>query len=44
MRQEEWEMWAFSNNLRWLAHFSQSHTENCWSHYEEFGNRQQALG
>jgi hypothetical protein len=44
MRLEEGEMYAFSTNLRWLAHFSKSHTENCLSHYEEFGSRQQALG
>ena len=37
-------MQAFSNNLRGLANFSNSHAENCWSHYEELGSRQQALG
>ena len=29
MRHEEGKMQAFSSNLRWLAHFSKSHTENC---------------
>src|SRR5262245_38449797 len=34
-------MQAFSNNLRGMAHFSNSQPENCWSHSSDPGERLQ---